>query len=149
MFKKKTKEEKKVDYEFSKGLLKSAEEEYDSGWTLPKEQRDAMMKALDLSPSDYFDSRIDYKFNEAKLIDEFKEYVDSTYGQHYAKDKFQATEFIVDGGHGMGFCIGNVMKYAQRYGKKGSHADARKDLLKVLHYALIGLYVHDTMDEQE
>ena len=149
MFKKKTKEEKKVDYEFSKGLLKSAEEEYDSGWTLPKEQRDAMMKALDLSPSDYFDSRIDYKFNEAKLIDEFKEYVDATYGQHYAKDKFQATEFIIDGGHGMGFCIGNVMKYAQRYGKKGSHNDARKDLLKVLHYALISLYVHDTMDEQE
>ena len=130
MFKKKTKEEKKVDYEFSKGLLKSAE-------------------ALDLSPSDYFDSKIDYKFNEAKLIDEFKEYVDATYGQHYAKDKFQATEFIIDGGHGMGFCIGNVMKCAQRYGKKGSHNDARKDLLKVLHYALISLYVHDTMDEQE
>lgn len=95
------------------------------------------------------DNGIDYKFNENKLIEEFKEYVDATYSQHYAKDKFQATEFIVDGGHGMGFCIGNVMKYAQRYGKKGSHADARKDLLKVLHYALIGLYVHDTMDEQE
>ena len=98
-------------------------------------------------------SRIDkgaqLTMDEAKLIDEFKEYVDSTYGQHYAKDKFQATEFIVDGGHGMGFCIGNVMKYAQRYGKKGTHEDARKDLLKVLHYALIGLYVHDTMDEQE
>ena len=32
---------------------------------------------------------------------------------------------------------------AQRYGKKGSNVDARKDLLKVLHYALIQLYVHD------
>jgi len=76
-------------------------------------------------------------------LKEFKEYVDSTYGQHYAKEKFQATEFIVDGGHGTGFCIGNVLKYAQRYGKKGSSADARKDLMKVLHYALIQLYVHD------
>ena len=94
---------------------------------------------LDLN--DY--TMIDYKFNEGELINEFKEYIDGTYGQHYAKDKFQATEFIIDGGHGTGFCIGNVLKYAQRYGKKGSHADARKDLMKVLHYALIQLYVHD------
>jgi hypothetical protein len=86
---------------------------------------------------------IDYKYNEGKLIREFQEYIDSTYGQHYSKDKFQATEFIIDGGHGTGFCIGNVMKYAQRYGKKGSTSDARKDLLKVLHYALIQLYIHD------
>lgn len=87
---------------------------------------------------------IQYKYNEAKLIQEFQEYVDSTYGQHYSKDKFQATEFIIDGGHGTGFCIGNVLKYAQRYGKKGTAKDARKDLMKVLHYALIQLHIHDT-----
>lgn len=118
-------------------------------WTLPKEEMDRMMKAVHSGTLGVSFNNIEYKFNEAKLIDEFKDYVDATYDEHYAKDKFQATEFIIDGGHGMGFCIGNVMKYAQRYGKKGSHADARKDLLKVLHYALIGLYVHDTMDEQE
>lgn len=87
--------------------------------------------------------RVKYKFNEGALIEEFQKYIDSTYDSHYSKDKFQATEFIIDGGHGTGFCMGNVMKYAQRYGKKGSKADARKDLLKVLHYALIQLYVHD------
>jgi len=88
-------------------------------------------------------STVDYKFNEDKLIDEFKQYIDATYNQHYAKEKFQATEFIIDGGHGTGFCIGNVLKYAQRYGKKGTDKDARKDLMKVLHYALIQLHVHD------
>jgi hypothetical protein len=88
--------------------------------------------------------KIDYKFNEDKLITEFKSYVDATYNQHYAKEKFQATEFIIDGGHGTGFCIGNVLKYAQRYGKKGTRDDARKDLMKVLHYALIQLHVHDS-----
>ena len=88
-------------------------------------------------------TEIDYKFNEDKLIEEFASYIDSTYNQHYAKEKFQATEFIIDGGHGAGFCIGNVLKYAQRYGKKGTRDDARKDLLKVLHYALIQLHVHD------
>ena len=88
--------------------------------------------------------KINYKFNEDKLLAEFKQYIDGTYNAHYSKEKFQATEFIVDSGHGTGFMIGNVMKYAQRYGKKGSDADARKDLLKVLHYALMQLHVHDT-----
>jgi hypothetical protein len=88
-------------------------------------------------------SNIDYKYREDELLDELKAYVDATYGEHYSRDKFQATEFIIDGGHGTGFCIGNVLKYGQRYGKKGTSADARKDLMKVLHYALIQLYVHD------
>lgn len=84
---------------------------------------------------------IDYKYNEGELIAELKEYIDATYSEHYSLNKFQATEFIIDAGHGDGFCIGNVMKYAQRYGKKDGYN--RKDLLKVLHYALIQLYVHD------
>ena len=61
---------------------------------------------------------IDYRYNENKTLEELKSYIDATYGQHYSRDKFQATEFIIDGGHGEGFCIGNVLKYAQRYGKK-------------------------------
>jgi len=85
--------------------------------------------------------QIDYKYNEGELIAELKEYIDATYGEHYSLNKFQATEFIIDAGHGDGFCIGNVMKYAQRYGKKDGYN--RKDLLKVLHYALIELYIHD------
>lgn len=85
----------------------------------------------------------EYKYNEDSLIKEFRAYIDATYNQHYSRDKFQATEFIMDGGHGTGFCIGNVLKYAQRYGKKGTQEDARKDLMKVLHYALLQMYVHD------
>jgi hypothetical protein len=76
-------------------------------------------------------------------ITEILEYINNTYGEHYSQNKFQATEFIIDSGHGTGFCMGNVMKYAQRYGKKGSPADWRKDLMKVIHYAIIQLHVHD------
>ena len=86
-------------------------------------------------------SKINYKYNEGELIKEFQAYVDATYGEHYSLNKYQATEFIIDAGHGDGFCIGNVMKYAQRYGKKDGYN--RKDIMKVLHYALIELYVHD------
>jgi len=85
--------------------------------------------------------KIKYKYNENDNILELLKYVNSTYEQHYSKNKFQATEFIIDGGHGEGFCIGNIMKYAQRYGNKNGYN--RQDLLKVIHYALIMLHVHD------
>ena len=62
---------------------------------------------------------IEYRYNEEVLIKELSSYVDSTYLQHYSLNSFQATEFIIDSGHGEGFCIGNILKYAQRYGKKG------------------------------
>ena len=84
---------------------------------------------------------IQYKYSEDRILKELKEYVDATYGEHYSQNKFQATEFIMDSGHGEGFCIGNIMKYAQRYGKKDGHN--RKDLLKVLHYAIMALHNHD------
>ena len=84
---------------------------------------------------------IDYKYNEERILKEIKEYVDATYGEHYSQNKFQATEFIMDSGHGEGFCIGNIMKYAQRYGKKDGHN--RKDLMKVLHYAIMAVHNHD------
>ena len=54
--------------------------------------------------------KIDYKYNEGNTLAELQEYIDSTYDEHYSKNKFQATEFIIDGGHGEGFCIGNIMK---------------------------------------
>lgn len=86
---------------------------------------------------------VDYKYNEGKLLEEIRQYVDKTYDQHYSHNKFQATEFIIDGGHGTGFNVGNMMKYTQRYGRKGDAAEWRKDLMKVIHYAIIQLYVHD------
>jgi len=83
----------------------------------------------------------DYKYNEGKTLDELKKYIDSTYDGHYSKNAFQATEFIIDGGHGEGFCIGNIMKYAQRYGKK--NGKNKSDLLKVIHYGIIALYINE------
>ena len=85
--------------------------------------------------------KIEYKYDEDKALAELKKYIDATYDEHYSKNKFQATEFIIDGGHGEGFCIGNILKYAQRYGKK--NGKDRKDLLKVIHYGIIALHVND------
>ena len=94
-----------------------------------------------LSPGE----KLEYKFNEGKNIEELKRYIDGTYHSHYSKNKFQSTEFIVDCGHGDGFCLGNIIKYAQRYGKK--NGKDRKDLLKIMHYAIIALSILDNEDK--
>ena len=94
-----------------------------------------------MSLEDNLDKKINYRYNEDAALIELHEYIDSTYDKHYSKSKYQATEFVIDSGHGEGFCIGNIMKYVQRYGKK--NGKDRSDLLKVLHYGIIALHVHD------
>lgn len=89
--------------------------------------------------------QVNFKFNEGALIQELLDYVSATYDGHYSKSKFQSTEFIIDCDHGMGFALGNVLKYTQRYGKKDGYN--RKDLLKILHYAIIALHVHDEKND--
>jgi len=90
---------------------------------------------------------MNYKFNEDIVIQQIQRHVDQTYNQHYAGGKYQATDMIVDAGHGEGFCIGNIMKYAMRYGKKDGKSD--KDLLKIIHYAIIALYLNEDKNADE
>ena len=87
---------------------------------------------------------VDYKFNEGNLLAEVKKYVDSTYEQHYGSTGIQSSEVIIDRGRGMGFFLGNVDKYSSRYGNKGDVSDHRKDIMKILHYALLALHTHDS-----
>ena len=75
------------------------------------------------------------KFNEDKVLVWVENYIRATYDAHYSKNKIQTTEFVFDADHGEGFCIGNIIKYAQRYGKKDGYNE--KDLLKIIHYAII------------
>ena len=91
----------------------------------------------------------DYKFNENNLIREFADYIDNTYGGHYGQGGLQSSEVIVDRGHGMGFFLGNVDKYNGRYGKKGTPADHRKDIMKIIHYGFLALYEHDRIHEND
>ena len=91
------------------------------------------------------EKRIDYKYSEDRILKEMTEYIDKTYNAHYSHNKFQATEFIRDSGHGEGFCIGNILKYSQRYGKKDGKN--RNDLLKVIHYGIMALHNHDTQEK--
>ena len=75
------------------------------------------------------------KFKEEEVLNWVRNHIIDTYSRHYSQDKIQSTEFIFDAGHGEGFSIGNIIKYAQRYGKKNGHNP--DDLLKIIHYAII------------
>ncbi len=81
------------------------------------------------------------KFNERTALNMLKNHILKSYDSHYSMNKIQSTEFIFDAGHGEGFCLGNIIKYAQRYGKKDGRNE--QDLLKILHYAIILLGVEN------
>ena len=82
---------------------------------------------------------IKYKYLEDEILEKVKDHIDGTYKQHYAQGKYQATDMILDTGHGEGFCMGNILKYAMRYGKK--NGKNRDDLYKIIHYAIIAICV--------
>ena len=94
-------------------------------------------------------SIIEYGFKEDVVLTSVKSYIDRTYSQHYGNGKIQATDVIFEANHGEGFCIGNIMKYAQRYGKKEGRN--QEDLMKIIHYAiiLIGQKIKEAEDFKE
>ena len=75
------------------------------------------------------------RFNEDIILEKVKAYIDFTYSQHYGSGKIQSTEVTFDAGHGESFCIGNILKYAQRFGKKEGKNEA--DLYKIIHYSVM------------
>ena len=72
-------------------------------------------------------SEPEYKFDEDRKLKSTLKYIQSTYDKHYSMGSIQSTEFIADSGHIEGFCIGNIIKYAQRYGKKEGEGNAEID----------------------
>ena len=82
------------------------------------------------------------KYNEDALLQELRDYITGTYGQHYSagNDSIQTLDLIEAVGDAEAFCRSNILKYASRYDKKGT---ARRDIIKILHYALLLLHFSD------
>ena len=87
------------------------------------------------------------KFNEQNNLKDVSDYVEKTYSGHYTSaNGIQSMDLISASGRGLDFCLGNVMKYASRYGKKNG-AD-RIDLMKIIHYALLAINEHDIKESR-
>ena len=82
------------------------------------------------------------KYNEDALLKELRDYIAGTYGQHYSagNDEIQTLDLIEACGDAEAFCRSNILKYASRYDRKGT---ARRDIIKILHYALLLLHFSD------
>ena len=89
-----------------------------------------------------------YKYNEDKILKELNDYIVGTYQQHYSAgdDKIQTLDLIEACGDGEAFCRSNILKYASRYDKKGT---ARRDIIKILHYAVLLLHFNDKNANRE
>ena len=79
---------------------------------------------------------------------EGNEYIRGTYRQHYSAgdDKIQTLDLIEACGDGEAFCRSNILKYASRYDKKGT---ARRDIIKILHYAVLLMHFNDKNAKRE
>ena len=77
------------------------------------------------------------KYREDEILNEIKEYIESTYDQHYSttEDGFQVMDMLRQLGIDKDFCQANAIKYLARYGKKAGKN--RKDLLKAIHYIIL------------
>jgi hypothetical protein len=81
---------------------------------------------------------IEFLFDEERIIQKAFDHIKSTYDSHYA-GQTQPTELIVDSGNGIGFTVGNIIKYAARLGKKDGWN--QKDIYKIIHYAVMLSYI--------
>jgi len=101
---------------------------------------------FDLNMNDKNSNR--YKYNEDEILKELKDYISGTYNQHYSagNDKIQTLDLIEACGDGEAFCRSNILKYASRYDKKGT---ARRDIMKILHYAVLLMYFNDKNAQRE
>ena len=87
-----------------------------------------------------------FKYNEDAILKELKEYISATYNQHYSSEGIQTLDLIESCGDGEAFCRSNILKYASRYDKKGT---ARRDIMKILHYAVLLLHFNDKNAKRE
>ena len=80
-----------------------------------------------------------YKYEEATILDEMRQYVDNTYGEHYKKEKLECLDAWIARGTAASTCLDTAEKYIWRYGSKDGKK--KKDLMKAMHYIMMTLYI--------
>ena len=87
-----------------------------------------------------------WKYHEDVILNDIKEYVSGTYNSHYTSEEpgfkdIQTIDLMAAKGLASAFCQSNIIKYGSRYGDKDGKN--KKDLLKVIHYAMLLLHFDD------
>ena len=92
-----------------------------------------------------FPETISYKYAENRVIADFKAYIDKTYSQHYmTENNVQCFDAWIALDDATPTFRNTAIKYLWRYGKK--NGNNKDDLMKVLHYTIMCLYVDHYKD---
>ena len=85
-------------------------------------------------------TRTNWNYKEDQIVDDFYEYLKSTYGEHYTtgEKELQCFDAWIAMGDATPTFRNTAIKYLWRYGKKGGNN--KKDLLKAMHYILLCMY---------
>ncbi len=88
-----------------------------------------------------------FKFGEDRYLKEFQDYISETYRAHYSiSGDVQFFDLLHGTGRSEDFILGSILKYASRFGRK--NGNNRKDILKIVHYCLLLLWVMDQEEKQ-
>ena len=84
-----------------------------------------------------------FKYHEEEILKDIQEYVSRTYQGHYTGNSHefrnvQTLDLMAAKELASGFCQANILKYGSRYGNKDGRN--KKDLMKVIHYAMLLLH---------
>jgi len=117
---------------------------YNDGWT-----REHHKKELDKLNNEVQEKETManyFKYHEEEILRDIEEYVSATYRGHYTGDtheyrNVQTIDLMAARSLASGFCQSNILKYGSRYGSKDGRN--KKDLLKVIHYAMLLLHFDD------
>ena len=88
-----------------------------------------------------------FKYSEDHILKELTDYISATYNQHYSAgdDKIQTLDLIDACGDGDVLPIQHP-QVCSRYDKKGT---ARRDIMKILHYAVLLMHFNDKNAQRE
>lgn len=83
---------------------------------------------------------VKWNYREDQIVDDFYDYLKSTYNQHYTTEEegLQCFDAWIAMGDATPTFRNTAIKYLWRYGKKGGNN--KKDLLKAMHYILLCMY---------
>ena len=111
---------------------------YDDGMSLQVTEETEMDQDFNEPKRAHF-----YKYHEEDILKDIEEYVSLTYQGHYTGKSHeyrnvQTIDLMASKELAASFCQANILKYGSRYGNKDGKN--KKDLLKVIHYAMILLH---------